>query len=193
MRMMKSVDEGLGRMMETLDRSGRLDDTIVVLTSDHGYFYGEHGLDAERRLAYEEAIRIPLVMRYPRRIRPRTVIDRFALSVDLAPTMLHMAGAPVLREMQGRPLDALLAGRQVRWREAFLVEYFTDTVFPRIHKMGYQAVRTNRWKYIRYGELSGMNELYDLRADPYEMNNVIASGPRERMESQLQRVIRGLS
>lgn len=173
MRMMKAVDEGLGRILEVLETTGQLDDTAVVLTSDHGYFYGEHGLDAERRLAYEEAIRIPLLMRYPRRIRPHTRVDQFALSVDMAPTMLALAGARAPTSVQGQSLLPLLENRRIGWRDVFLIEYFSDTVFPRIRQMGYQAVRSRRWKYIHYTELNGMDELYNLDRDPSEMNNVV--------------------
>ncbi len=187
-RMMKAVDESLGSLLASLRKSGKLQNTMVVLTSDHGYFYGEHGLDAERRLAYEETIRIPLLIRYPRAIRAGTRLDGcLALSLDIAPTMLEAAGVPAPAGMQGRSLmplfkhvqtprrDARLSGNpKTQCRDAFLIEYFSDTVFPRIRNMGYKAVRTERWKYIRYVELEGMDELYDLRADPYEMRNIVA-------------------
>jgi len=190
MRMMKAVDDGLGRVLETLKRTGKLENTLVVLTSDHGYFYGEHGLGAERRLAYEETIRIPLLMRYPRRIRAAQRIRSMALSVDVAPTMLSLAGAGVPGEMQGRSLWPLLEGQSAGWRDSFLIEYFTDTVFPRIRNMGYRALRTSRWKYIRYTELPGMEELYDLASDPYELRNLAADPAarvmRQTMERRLQ-------
>ncbi|MFN0165779.1 MAG: sulfatase [Bryobacteraceae bacterium] len=172
MRMTKAIDESVGELRAALDRSGQLDDTVFVFTSDHGYFYGEHCLAGERRLAYEETIRIPLVMRYPRLIRAGSKPDGFALSLDIAPTLLELAGVRATAQIHGRSLVPLLQGRQAQWRDSFLVEYFSDTVFPRIRKMGYQAVRTNRWKYIRYRELQGMDELYDLDRDPYEMNNL---------------------
>ncbi len=145
-----------------------------MFTSDHGYFYGEHGLSVERRLAYEEAIRIPLLIRYPRVIRAKTVIDFTTLSIDLAPTLLQYAGAKIPANMSGRSLVPVLFGQDVPPRKAFLIEYFSDTVFPRIRKMGYQAVRTDRWKHIHYTDLpAGMDELYDLQIDRYEMHNVI--------------------
>jgi arylsulfatase A-like enzyme len=204
MRMMKSVDEGLGRMLESLEKRSQLDDTLVVLTSDHGYFYGEHGLDAERRLAYEEGIRIPLLMRYPRRIRPRSRLEQMALSIDIAPTMLELGGVRSAAPIQGRSLVPTLEGRKAEghkttgrktaWRDAFLIEYYSDTVFPRIRKMGYKAVRTERWKYIHYVDLQGMDELYDLREDPYEMNNLIAKpaaqAERKALQDRLRRLLR---
>lgn len=173
MRMMKAVDEGLGRILASLEKQGRLDETLVVLTSDHGYFYGEHGLDAERRLAYEETIRIPLLMRYPKHIKAGSRIDAMALGIDIAPTMLEWGGAKPAGQLDGRSLLPLLSGQARGWREDFLVEYNSDTVFPRIVKMGYRAVRGQRWKHIHYQELSGADELYDLESDPYEMTNLI--------------------
>jgi N-acetylglucosamine-6-sulfatase len=173
-RMLAAVDEGLGKMLDALKETGVAEDTIVVFTSDHGYFYGEHGLSVERRLAYEEAIRIPLLIRYPRVIGAKTVIDFTTLSIDLAPTLLQYAGASIPANMSGRSLVPVLLGQEVPLRESFLIEYFSDTVFPRIRKMGYQAVRTDRWKHIHYTDLpAGMDELYDLQSDPYEMRNVI--------------------
>lgn len=165
MRMAKAVDEGLGRIYEALSGKGLLDRTVFVFTSDHGYFYGEHGLNYERRLAYEEAIRIPLLIRYPGAFRPGSRPGSLALSIDIAPTMLALAGVngPA---MQGQ---SLLSVR----REDFLIEYFSDKVMPRVRNMGYQAIRTSRWKYIRYTELKDMDELYDLRQDPYELKNLI--------------------
>lgn len=193
MRMMKAVDDGLGAMMQAVEKAGQLDNTVIVFTSDHGYFYGEHGLDAERRLAYEETIRIPLLIRAPGRINRGQKLAQFALSIDVAPTMLDFAAAPRPDSVQGRSLVPLLRGAKIGWREDFLIEYFSDTVFPRMRNMGYQAVRTQQWKYIQYRELKGMDELYDLQADPYEMTNLIASGPVEDMKARLERLRKGTS
>ena len=193
-RMLAAVDESVGRILAALERAGRLDDTVFVLTSDHGYFYGEHGLSLERRLAYEEAIRIPLFIRYPRAIKAGLTPAQFALTIDLAPTLLELGGVAVPTDVQGRSLVPLLEGRAPRWRDSFLVEYFSDTVFPRMVTMGYDAVRGERYKYVRYRELSGMDELYDLESDPYEMTNLIddaRSAPAlARMKAELQRLIR---
>jgi len=193
LRMLAAVDEGVGMLLDALEETGQLDDTVFVITSDHGYWYGEHGLSVERRLAYEEAIRIPLLVRYPRLVRPGRTIDEFALSIDLAPTVLDLAGATAEHPADGRSLVPLLRGNAPRgWRTSFLVEYNTDTVFPRVRNMGYKAVRTKRWKYIRYNKLDGMDELYDLKADPYEMHNLIddpdCSTIRERLARELDRL-----
>ena len=169
--MLLAVDESLGRVLGAVEALGALDNTIVVVTSDHGYWYGEHGLSAERRLAYEEALRIPMMMRFPGRIDAGIRRDEMVLSLDLAPTLLELAGEAPPANLQGRSLLPVLDGVADDWRTSFLVEYYTDTVFERIDHMGYKAVRGDRYKYIRYVDLDGMDELYDLAADPYELRN----------------------
>ncbi|MCC6587253.1 MAG: sulfatase-like hydrolase/transferase [Bryobacterales bacterium] len=176
MRMTKAIDEGLGEMLKALESNGQLDNTAIVFTSDHGYFYGEHGLNYERRLAYEETIRIPLLIRYPAAYRPRTRVDDFTLSLDISTLALNWAG---VRKAQAPK------------RKAFLIEYFSDRVFPRTQNMGYQAVRTRRWKYIHYTELKDSDEVYDLEADPYEMTNLFNDrrAPVRDLQAELQRLL----
>lgn len=173
-RMLAAVDESTGALFKALEEIGQLDNTLIVFTSDEGYFYGEHGLSVERRLAYEESIRIPLLMRYPRLIKKGAKRDQTVLNVDLAPTFLDVAGAKVPPAMQGHSLLPLFKKNGPALRNAFMIEYYTDIVFPRVKTMGYQAVRTPEWKYIHYVDLKGMDELYDLKNDPYEMHNRIA-------------------
>jgi arylsulfatase A-like enzyme len=108
-----------------------------------------------------------------------------ALTIDLAPTVLELASVPAAAEVDGRSLVPLLRGDSPRWRSSFLIEYFTDTVFPRVHRMGYEAVRTERHKYIRYRELPGMDELYDLSVDPYELHNLAGSKAHEEVRSEM--------
>jgi N-acetylglucosamine-6-sulfatase len=193
LRMLAAADEGLGQMLEALNGQGALDNTLIVFTSDEGYFYGEHGLSVERRLAYEESARVPLLMRWPKLIEAGSTIDEFALSIDLAPTLLDIGGVPAASDMHGHSLVPLLHGDAVPWRNSFLIEYFSDRVFPRIAKMGYQSVRTERWKYIRYVDLDGMDELYDLHADPFEMKNVIGQADAlpalREMAAELDRLL----
>jgi len=172
-RSLMAVEEGVGKILKALKETGELDNTILVFASDNGYFYGEHGLSVERRLAYEESIRMPLLVRYPKVIKAGTVRDEFALNIDLAPTLLELAGVAVPATMQGRSLVPLLQDGKPPWRHSFLIEYYTDKVFPRVLLMGYRAVRTEHWKYIHYLELAEMDELYDLKTDPYEMKNLI--------------------
>jgi N-acetylglucosamine-6-sulfatase len=193
-RSLMAIEEGVGEILLALEESGQLDNTIVVFTSDNGYFYGEHGLSVERRLAYEESIRMPLLVRYPGLIKPGTVRDEIALNIDLAPTLLELAGVAVPATMQGRSLVPLLKGNRPAWRNSFLIEYYSDTVFPRISQMGYKAVRTGRWKYIHYLELKDMDELYDLKADSYEMKNLInqpgAVNALSDMKKEMERLLK---
>src|SRR5262249_52352846 len=149
----------------------------------------EHGLSYERRLAYEESARIPLLIRYPALIKAGSFIDSMALNIDMAPTLLQVAGAEPLGKAQGQSLLPLLPSRRddtIEWRTSFLIERFSDKTFPRVADMGYQAVRTSRWKYIQYKELSGMDELYDLRGDPYEMKNLIHDAASQSAVGQMK-------
>jgi N-acetylglucosamine-6-sulfatase len=191
LRMVKAVDDGVGDMLRVLEKSGQLDRTVFIFTSDEGYFFGEHGLSYERRLAYEESIKIPLLVRYPKLVRPGTRSGGFALNIDIAPTVLELAGVKPEWAMHGRSLEPLLGGEAADWRKSFIIEYFSDKTMPRISHMGYQAVRTERWKYIHYTELEGMDELYDLDKDPFEMHNVIRGDAKalRAVQGELQRLL----
>lgn len=191
LRMLAAADDSTGELVRALGATGQLDRTLIVFTSDHGYFYGEHGLSVERRLAYEEGIRVPLLLRFPPLIKPASTRDQLVLSLDLAPTLLELAGVPVPPGLHGHSLVPLLKRDGPGLREAFLVEHFSDNVFPRVAKMGYQAVRTQQWKLIHYVDLNGMDELYDLRNDPYEMKNLIADPRAESDLRQMQAELAG--
>ena len=193
LRMLAAVDEGLGQIFAELEKQGSLDRTVVMVIGDNGYFYGEHGLSEERRLAYEESIRLPLLVRFPPRVKAGAEPTGMALTTDLAPTIVELTGAPALPNIDGRSLVPLFSRTPDDWRKSFLIEYTTDIVFPRTLKMGYDAVRTERYKFIRYRDLEGMNELYDLRDDPFELSNLInspnAAEVRGRMEVELKRIL----
>jgi arylsulfatase A-like enzyme len=194
MRCLTAIDEGVGRVIKALEETGELDNTIVIFTSDNGYFWGEHGL-GDKRAAYEESIRIPLFVRYPKMIKAGTTREQTALNVDIAPTLLDLAGLPAPKEMHGRTLVPLFKSSPKKWRESFLTEYFAEERFPNI--ASWQAVRTARWKYIHYTELEGpqtMDELYDLKADTGEMKNLIADpgaqSALKEMKQQLQLLLK---
>lgn len=191
LRLLMAAEEGVGQILETLRAANQLDRTLIIFTSDHGYFYDEHCLSVERRLAYEEAIRIPLIVRYPPLIKAGTEFDQFVLSIDMAPTLLDLCGARLPERLHGRSLAPLMRGEAWQPRTSFLIEHFSDNVFPRVRNMGYQAVRTQRWKYIHYRELADSDELYDLQNDPYELKNII-NDPSSRsvladLKAELQR------
>jgi N-acetylglucosamine-6-sulfatase len=193
LEMLLAVDDSLGRIVGTLEKLGSLEHTVVVFTSDHGYFNGEHGLNEERRLAYEETIRIPLLVRYPRLVPAGATPRELVMNIDLAPTLLALAGLPTSGGMHGRSLVPVFQGSARDWRSSVLLEYFSDTVFPRIRSMGYAAIRSDRYKYIEYRELKGMNELYDLQSDPYEQHNLVGDAQArpalERLRDELRRLL----
>ena len=121
--MLLAVDEGVGRLISALEERGILDSTAILLTSDNGYYYGEHGLSIERRMPYEEGIRVPLLLRYPEVVPAGGKYDAFALSIDIAPTMLELAAARIGPEVQGSSLLGLFKETPRTWRESFMVEY----------------------------------------------------------------------
>ncbi len=172
-RCVSAADDNLGRLLATLDELGLAEDTVVVFTSDNGYYQGEHNLGDKRSL-YDESLRIPLLVRYPRAIARGRIADELVINVDLAPTFLDLAGVPVPHEMQGRSWRPLFAARdgapRPSWREAFLAVYFQETGYPQTPTM--VAVRTTGAKLIRYTGHDDWTELFDLAADPYETRNL---------------------
>jgi N-acetylglucosamine-6-sulfatase len=191
LRMLAAIDESVGQVFRALQDTGHLDDTLIIFTSDNGYFWGDHGL-GDKRAAYEPSIRIPMLLRYPRLAKPGTVIDQPVLSLDIAPTLLELAGVTAPAGLHGRSLVPLLRGETAGWRKAFLTEYFAEAGYPRIPT--WQAVRDDRWKYIHYTDLDGMDELYDLRADPHEMKNLIddpsARATLNGLKAELDRLLK---
>lgn len=193
LRMLAAVDESMGEVFKVLEATGQLERTVIVVTGDHGYFYGEHGLSVERRLAYEEGIRIPLLVRYPAMIKAGSRRNQTILTLDFAPTFMELAGAPVPAGLHGKSFVPLLRENGPALRDAFLVEHFSDSVFPRTRGLGYQAIRTENWKLIHYVDLPNADELYDLNRDPYEMRNLIAAagaaGELKKLRDELARLV----
>jgi arylsulfatase A-like enzyme len=191
--MMASVDEGVGMIFDALQRTNQLDDTLILFLGDNGYFFGEHGLGPERRFAYEEGIHSPFIIRYPRLIAPGTEITSLVLTLDIAPTLTELAGGHIGESVQGRSLLPLFSGDTRPWRSSFLVEYFSENAFPWLIGMTYKAIRTERHKLIHWVQKDGVDELYDLAADPYELNNVFElpeySSLREELRSELARLV----
>jgi N-acetylglucosamine-6-sulfatase len=192
--MMASVDEGVGRLFEALERQGTLDDTLLLFLGDNGYFFGEHGLGPERRFAYEEGIRTPFLLRYPRRFARDQKRQRLVLALDIAPTLVALGGGKArdAASMQGHSLLPLAASdRAAGWRRAFMCEYFTENAMPWLHGMSYKAVRTEAHKYIHWVQKSPTgaecDELYDLRADPYEMRNLARHASHAATVARLRR------
>ena len=193
LRMLLAVDRGIGAVLTALEAKGVLEQTVFIVTSDQGFFYGEFGLAQERRLAYEPSTHIPLIVRYPGVVPAGVKPNALASNVDIAPTMLELGGAAVPATMDGRSLLRAWRNDSTTIRDDLLIEFYSDTEFPRVKGMGYKAVRTDRYKYIRYEELRGMDELYDLQADPYELRNLLPdrapAGVRDDLSARLDRLL----
>jgi arylsulfatase A-like enzyme len=169
-RVLLGVDENVGRVLDVLDEQGVAQDTVVVYTSDNGFFLGEHGL-FDKRLMYEPSIRVPMLLRYPPRVKAGQVdTSHLVLNVDVAPTLLELAGLPVPAAMHGRSWVPLLEGGPAPWRDAFLYEYYEYPAYHCVRKN--RGVRTARWKLIHFWEQPEEWELYDLAADPDETTNL---------------------
>ena len=190
--MMASVDEGLGLLMEELEKAGKLDKTLILFLGDNGFFFGEHGLGAERRFPYEEGIRTAFFVRYPKLLQPGTKIERMVLALDIAPTLVQLAGGKPGAHIQGRSLVPLMKGTARKWRESFLIEYFNESAWPWIVGMSYKAVRTEKAKLVHWTHREGVDELYDLERDPYEITNVIADPGRKEIRKALHKELRKL-
>lgn len=185
--MLMAVDEGLGMIWNALEARGELENTAILFTSDNGYFYGEHGLSIERRLPYEEAARAPFLLWYPGTAPAGATVDAFALSIDIAPTALDLGGAEIGSHIQGRSLLPLLQGTPEDWRHSFLIEYISyENPMPWLLDLGYRTVRTERYKYIHWVHHEGMDELYDLEDDPFELHNRIGDPEMAGVLSELQ-------
>ncbi len=188
-RTLAAVDESVGRVLAVLKETGQLDNTYIIYAGDNGFFQGEHRR-GDKRLAYEESIRIPLIMQGPG-IGPSGVINAMALNIDIAPTLLDLAGVKPPASMQGRSLRPAFDGQAPGdWRSSFLYEYFKEAWLPQIPDM--VGVRGERYKYVTYPGLDDIDELYDLRTDPHELRN-LAEDPAhaatlEKMRAELQRL-----
>lgn len=169
LEMLLAVDEAVEAIIDTVESLNLQDNTIIVFTSDHGLGWGEHWWH-NKEAAYEEAIRVPLVMRYPLLAPLPRSEDGSVQNVDLAPTLAELAGASVPAGLNGTSLLGLIEGSAVG-RQDLLLEYGGGLFIP-----GYTAIRTDQWKYIRNQDPASFEELYDLVNDPYEMQNLAGDG-----------------
>ncbi len=184
-----SVDEQVGRILNKLAQMQILDDTVIIYAGDNGHFWGEHGL-YDKRLAYEESIRIPFIVRYPAMIKdPGRRASQMVLNIDLAPTLLDLAGLDIPSNMQGQSLRPILQSPSAAGRQSWLYEHFP--VFP-IPIPGIAGVRTNRYKYVEYQNDKRPRELFDLSSDPKEKHNLINTGAGQKIEKELKRELERL-
>lgn len=224
MSVIKSVDESVGRVLDYLDSHGLTDNTIIVYTSDQGFYMGEHGW-FDKRFMYEESLRTPLLIAYPGHIQPGTVCNKLVQNIDYAPTFLDLAGVSKPKELPGRSLTPLFkAGDKVKgWRNSIYYHYYDYPTYHMVRK--HDGVRTDRYKLIHFYGAGGLdavkenkyqrqpgtrehgcmtyltslgyfepkdsavnyNELYDLQADPHELNNLYGKPGYEKITKQLQK------
>jgi len=179
-----AVDESIGRVLDYLEANDLADNTLVIYMGDNGFMLGEHGL-IDKRQAYEESMRVPMLAWGPGTIEPGRTIEENVLNIDIAPTFLDIAGTsmPERHRVDGRSFFPLLANRAVPdWRSAFVYQYFWEHSFP--HTPTVYAIRRDRYKYIYYHGVWDKNELYDLQTDPREMHNLIdAPEHQDRVQS----------
>ena len=164
-RVCESLDENVGRLIDYIDHSGLKENTIVIYTSDNGFFLGEHGW-YNKMWMYEESLHIPFLIRYPKEIQPGSVNDDFIMNIDFAPTFLDFAGMKIPKEIQGKSFRPLLQGKTpANWRKSIYYRYYDRHIQPQY------GIRTKKYKLIYYPEIQAY-ELFDLLKDPHEMRNV---------------------
>jgi arylsulfatase A-like enzyme len=169
LRCIASVDDNVGRVLDYLDVKGLARNTIVIYTSDQGFYLGEHGW-FDKRFMYEESLRMPLLVRYPAELKP-AVVDNMVLNIDFAPTFLDYAGVHTPDRMQGRSFrDVVRGSAPVDWRQSMYYHYYE---YPGVHAVRrHYGIRTNRYKLIHFYYNIDAWELYDLQSDPHELKNL---------------------
>ncbi|TKG96306.1 DUF4976 domain-containing protein [Puteibacter caeruleilacunae] len=187
-----SLDENVGQMLDYLKKENQLDNTIIVYTSDQGFFLGEHGW-FDKRLMYEECYRMPLLIRYPKAIKAGTTSNALAMNVDFAPTFLDFAGVEVPKDMQGKSLRNILENEgkaPENWRDATYYHYYE---YPSWHSVKrHYGLRTEKYKLIHFYNDVDEWELYDMEKDPQEMQNVIDDPAYKELVPELKARLKDL-
>ena len=185
----RSLDNNIGRVLEYLEEKGLSENTLVVYTSDQGFYMGEHGW-FDKRFMYEESLRTPLVVRYPKSIDPGTRIDAMVQNLDHASTILDFAGVPIPADMQGMSMRPLLEKKEVPWRKSIYYHYYE---YPGAHSVKkHYGVRTDRYKLMHFYDDIDTWELYDLEQDPNEMQNLFGSSGYEKVTTELKNTLDSL-
>ena len=185
LRCLSAVDDGVGRLISKLKERGTLDNTVIVFTSDNGYFHLEHRR-WDKRLAYDESIRIPMIIAYPGVVAAGSTIEGLCTNADLAPTLLDLAGLDVPEAMQGDSMAPLFSADTPAWREHVFYEYWTELVHA-IPTM--VAVRTEKMKLVHYPTSDDIAELYDVSSDPAELTNLIDNPTYAAERSRLEKLL----
>ena len=198
-KVVHSLDQEVGRVLDYLEQKGLLDNTLVVYTSDQGFYMGEHGW-FDKRFMYEESLSTPLVMHLPKGFERRGIIDEMVQNIDYAPTFLDLAGAPIPADIQGVSLLPLLKGKAAtkadkkavkQWRDAIYYHYYE---YPAEHAVRrHYGIRTDRYKLIHfYGHDIDAWELFDLKTDPHELHNLYGQPSMEAVQKQLHQRLEAL-
>jgi arylsulfatase A-like enzyme len=189
LKCVKSVDDGVGELLDYLDKNGLTENTIVIYTSDQGFYLGEHGW-FDKRFMYEESFRTPILMRYPKEIKPGTVVNQLVQNLDFAPTFLDYAGLQIPDDMQGTSFKKLVKGEKCDWRNAVYYEYFE---YPAEHMVKrHYGIRTERYKLIHFYYDVDEWEMYDLVKDVNEMNNIYGDPGYADIQKNLHKQLVGL-
>lgn len=188
LRCVQSVDDNVGRVLDYLQESGLAENTILIYTSDQGFFLGEHGL-YDKRFMYRESFRTPFMIRYPAMVKPGQNRYEYILNLDIAPTLLDFAGIPIPRDMQGESMKRLLTGKgNQNWRKEVYYHYYEKSFGLTAH----YGIRTSSFKLIHFYDPIDSWELYDLRIDPEEMRNVYQDARYRNVVKDLKRRLKKL-
>ncbi len=189
LRCIQSVDDGVGELLDYLKANGLEENTIIVYTSDQGFYLGEHGW-FDKRFMYEESLRTPLLIRYPKEIQAGMVCNQMIQNIDFAPTFLDYAGIKIPKDIQGESFRNVVAGKKTKWRDAIYYHYYE---YPQPHSvLPHYGVRTERYKLIHFYDKVDEWELYDLETDPREMKSVYDDPAYAKIRSQLHKKLKTL-
>lgn len=189
LRTIQSVDDGVGEILDYLDKNNLSENTIVVYTSDQGFYLGEHGW-FDKRFMYEESFRTPILIKYPKEIKPGTKVNQLIQNLDFAPTFLDYAGVSIPADIQGESFRNIVNGKTDKWRDAIYYSYYE---FPGEHHVKrHYGIRTDRYKLIHFYYDMDEWELFDLEKDPTEMKNVYMdpayASIKEEMHQKLKNI-----
>ena len=179
LRCVAGIDRAVGSVLDYLEENGLSENTIVVYTSDQGFYLGEHGW-FDKRWMYEESFRMPFVIKNPRTIDPGTVSDAMVMNVDFAPTLLDMAGIDVPSEMQGKSFKGVFEGDKENQRKSVYYHYYEWPIWHKVQP--HYGIKTDRYKLMHFYYSMDEWELYDLKTDPNEMNNIYSEASPELIE-----------
>ncbi len=180
---LRSVDDSIGAVMKQLKDMGIYDETVVIYMGDNGYMFGEHGL-IDKRVAYETSSRVPMLMQCPEIIEGGTVVDEVVANIDIAPTVMQTMGLKTPPHMDGQSFLPLARGQTIPWRDYFLYAYYWEQNYPQTPT--HFSLRGDQYKYITYYGLWDTDELFDIKNDPEEQNNLIHDLAFQNIKQHMQ-------